>query len=83
MWPKTLSWVALVCSAAAVLFNVGWPVVVLTHAPHGGQLIARVFALTLVATFLSSGPLVAIFTLVNGSPIARRYRYATAPVPFR
>jgi hypothetical protein len=80
MWPKTLSWAALVCSAAAVLFNVGWLLVALTQAPHTGQLIARGFALALVAAFLSGGPLVAIFTLLNGSPITGRYRLATGPL---
>jgi hypothetical protein len=78
MWPKTLSWVALFCSAAAVLFNVGWLVAALMHAPQAGSVIARGVALVLAAAFISSGPVAAIFTVVFCSPIARRYRYATA-----
>jgi hypothetical protein len=78
MWPKVLSWVALVCNVLAVLFDIGFMAFTLLQ-PNEATLWGRLPGVILAGAFLLTGPVVTIFALLFGSPIARRYPAATPP----
>jgi len=79
MWPKVLSWVALVCNALAVVFNVGLMAFTFAFEPAAQPAWGRLVGVVVVGAFLVSGPVITIFALLFGSPIARRYPVAPAP----
>jgi hypothetical protein len=72
MLAKVLSWVALVCNVLAVVFNIGLLFFAFGYRPKGSSVAFEIVGLVIIGVFLLSGPIVTIFALLFGAPLARR-----------